>query len=374
MTKPRVAELDFIRAVAMLMVIILHVSAAYVAYSRTDSNVFYLGIILNQWSRICLPLFVFVSGFGLFYRYGEKGRLNVVKDFFCRRIYLVFLPYLVWSLIYMILRDVFNPSFHFIGLPFKVALLSYINWTFKENIHTPIWFVMMIVQLYAVFPILINPIEKISSEPRIAIAANFTVFLILTIYFRYFMTMSGIKIIDWLQKYYSVNLLGWYFYFLLGGIVAYNWSNYKEISLNRFAVALLYIITTLLVILEAYLGFLKYGQEHLGLYTSTRPAVVINSMAAIPLLFILAKKVMKWDIAARFFTLTARYSYGIFFVHPQVLTVVKQLMGFIYGTYTTRIFYFALVFILTVCGSYLFCYILDKMPFRTVLLGLDKKK
>lgn len=367
MAKPRVVELDFMRAAAMIMVVMLHVSAAYVAYSPTDSNAFYLGLILNQWSRICLPLFVFVSGFGLFYRYGQKGQLDL-KDFYLRRLYTVFVPYLVWSFIFMIFRDIFNPSFHFIGLPFKKAFLSYINWTFKENIHTPIWFVMLIVQLYAVFPILIKPIAGIR-KPIKAIVINLIFFLAITVYFRHFMTMSGIYIIDWLQKYYSVNLIGWYFYFILGGIVAQNWAKFKEITLNIFPITLLYIITTLLVILEAYLGFLTYGQAHLGVYTSTRPTVLINSMAAIPLVYILAQTVMKWDKAVKFFTALSRLSYGIFFVHPQVLTVVKKLVGLMYGTYTTRIFHLVLIFILTIICSYIFCYIVDKTLLRTVLLG-----
>ena len=56
MAKSRVKELDFMRAAAMLMVVLLHVSAAYVAYSPVDSKVFYLGLILNQWSH--LPAFI----------------------------------------------------------------------------------------------------------------------------------------------------------------------------------------------------------------------------------------------------------------------------------------------------------------------------
>lgn len=372
MAKPRVVELDFMRAAAMIMVVMLHVSAANVAYSRVDSSVFYLGLILNQWSRICLPLFVFVSGFGLFYSYGQKGQLDL-KDFYLRRLYTVLVPYLIWSFIYMVFRDIFNPSFHFIGVPFKEAFLSYINWTFKENIHTPIWFVLMIVQLYAVFPILVNPIAKIK-KPLQAIVVNSILFLILVIYLRYFMTMSGIYIIDWLQKYYGVNLIGWYFYFILGGIVARNWAKFCEIPLNKFRITLLYIITTSLVILEAYLGFLKYGQPHLGVYTSIRPTVLINTMAAIPLVYLLAQMVMKWDKAAKFFRAISKFSYGIFFIHPQILTVAKRLVGKMYGTYTTRIFQLVLIFILTIICSYLFCYIVDKTPLRTMLLGIGKKK
>ena len=372
MAKPRVVELDFMRATAMIMVVMLHVSAAYVAYSPVGSNVFYLGLLLNQWSRICLPLFVFVSGFGLFYGYGQKTKLDL-KEFYSRRFYMVFVPYLIWSFIYMILRDIFNPSFYFIGLPVKEAFFSYITWTFKENIHTPIWFVLLIVQLYFIFPVLLSPVARIK-KPIQSIMVNSLFFLVVITYLRFFMTMSGIHVIDWLQRYYSVNLIGWYFYFILGGIVAQNWSMFKKIPLNKFGITLLYIITTSLVILEAYLGFLKYGQPHLEVYTSIRPTVLINSMAAIPAIYLFAQKTMGWDKLANFLKDISRYSYGIFFIHPQVLTVVKKVVGRLYGTYTTRVFQLFLVFVLTMVCSYVFCYIVDRTPFRTILLGVGKRK
>jgi len=372
MAKSRVKELDFMRAAAMLMVVLLHVSAAYVAYSPVDSKVFYLGLILNQWSRICLPLFVFVSGFGLFYKYGQNNQLNL-KDFYLRRLYTVFVPYLVWSFIYMIFRDIFNQSFYFIGVPFKDAFLSYLSWTFKENIHTPIWFVLLIVQLYLIFPVTINPLSRIK-KPLQSIVIHSLLFLILIIYFCYFMVMSGIYIIDWLQKYYCVNLFGWYFYFILGGIVAQNWAKFKEVYLNKYIITLLYVISTALVITEAYFGFLKYGQSHLGVYTSTRPTVLINSIFAIPLIYMLGQRIMKWDKLYCFFMNMSKFSFGIFFVHPQVLTVVKKIVGRIYGTYTTRVTQLIMVFILTMVCSYIFCYIVDKTPFRTILLGVDKRK
>jgi len=367
----RIIELDFMRAFAILMVLVLHVSAAYVAYSPPESHVFYIGLILNQWSRICLPLFVFVSGFGIFYGYGSK-KLNL-KDFYLRRFRAVFLPYLVWSFIYMILRDIFNPSFTFIGLPLKQAFLSYLEWTLKENIHTPIWFVLMIIQLYLVFPFLLKLVKSVKNPLRFT-AVNFAIYFFLTIYFRNFMTMSGITIIDWLQRYYSVNFVGWYFYFILGGIVAKYWKKVRRLDLNKLRIVMIYIITTCFVIIEAYIGFINYGQAHLGSYTSIRPTVLINSMAAIPAFYLFAQSLIKYGKITKLLNNISRYSYGIFFVHPQVLTVVKIIIGKIFGTYTTRILQLILVFSLTLVCSYAICRIIDKTRLREILLGLSNKK
>lgn len=371
MANSRIIELDFMRAFAILMVLVLHVSAAYAAYSPPESRVFYIGLVLNQWSRVCLPLFVFVSGFGIFYGYGSK-KLNL-KDFYLRRFRAVFLPYLVWSFIYMILRDIFNPSFTFIGLPLKQAFLSYLEWTLEENIHTPIWFVLMIIQLYLIFPFLLKLVKSVKNPLRFT-AVNFTIYFFLTIYFRNFMAMSGIPIIDWLQRYYSVNLVGWYFYFILGGIVAKNWKKIRGLDLNKLRLAIAYIITTCFVIIEAYIGFINYGQTHLELYTSIRPTVLINSMAAIPVFYLFAQSLIKYGKITKLLNNISRYSYGIFFVHPQVLTIVKIIVGKIFGTYTTRILQLILVFSLTLVCSYAICRIIDKTRLRGILLGLSNKK
>ena len=372
MAKPKVAQLDFMRGFAIIMVVILHVSAAYIVYSPPHSNVFYLGLFLNQWSRICLPLFIFVSGFGLFYGYGHKTSLNL-RDFYLRRLYTVFTPYLIWSLLYIILRDILNPSFNFIGLGAKEMFLAYISWTFKENIHTPIWFVLLIIQFYFIFPALIGPLTKIK-KPRQFIIVNAVIFIIVITYLYYFNTPSNIHVLDLLQDYYSVNLLGWYYYFILGGVVALNWDRFKITSINKYLLTFLYIITTLLVIIEAYAGVSGHGQLYIEKYTSVRPTVVINTLTAIPVIYFIANKVVAWHKLDMFAKNLSRYSFGIFFVHPQVLTFVKWVVGRLYGTYTTRISQLILVFAITIILTYAICFMVDKTPFRTVLMGVGRKK
>jgi len=148
----RVTELDFMRAAAIFMVVVLHVTARFMMYSPPKTHAFILGLALNQWSRVCLPLFVFLSGFGLFYN--NKG--FELKTYAKKRLSRVFLPYCVWTLLYMIRWEMTDPSFHFLKLPILTAVLKYIRWLFWENIDTPLWFILMIMQMYILFPFILK--------------------------------------------------------------------------------------------------------------------------------------------------------------------------------------------------------------------------
>lgn len=154
MPKQRVTELDFMRSVAIFMVVVLHATARFMVYGLPKSRTFMLSLALNQWSRVSLPLFVFLSGFGLFYNNKEFE----LKTYAKKRLARVFLPYCTWTLLYMVRRDLTDPAFCFLKLPAFAAFLKYIQWLFWKNIDTPLWFILMIMQMYILFPLILDNI------------------------------------------------------------------------------------------------------------------------------------------------------------------------------------------------------------------------
>jgi len=135
----------------------------------------------------------------------------------------------------------------------------------------------------------------------------------------------------------------------------------------------LYTITTIIVILEAYLGFLNHGQMYLENYTSLRPTVLFNTLAALPLGFTLSRFFLKHKWFSQAIKLISRYAFGIFFVHPQVLTGMKILLNIVVGSYINRMIYMIVLIISTLTLSVMFCYLVDRHPLDTILLGDDRK-
>lgn len=198
MPKQRVTELDFMRSVAIFMVVVLHATARFMVYGPSKSRTFMLSLALNQWSRVSLPLFVFLSGFGLFYNNKEFE----LKTYAKKRLARVFLPYCTWTLLYMVRRDFTDPAFCFLKLPALKAFLKYIQWLFWKNIDTPLWFILMIMQMYILFPLMFNCIKN--AKPVKAFIINTAIYLLLTIYLRYYKTQIGFAPIDFIQKYCPV--------------------------------------------------------------------------------------------------------------------------------------------------------------------------
>jgi surface polysaccharide O-acyltransferase-like enzyme len=91
------AQADHLRAVATLAVIVVHVSDAVVAqYGKISNEIWQIGNTANSLSRFCVPVFLMLT-----------GALVLAKDyplgvFFKRRMSRVVLPFLFWSLVYIV--------------------------------------------------------------------------------------------------------------------------------------------------------------------------------------------------------------------------------------------------------------------------------
>ena len=97
--KQRLSELDFVRAIAAISVVVIHVTASPIAFGRRGSlpMLFYIGA--NQLARFSIAAFVFITGLVLFYNY-PTGKPLRYAEFIRKRLTYIFIPYLIWSIGY----------------------------------------------------------------------------------------------------------------------------------------------------------------------------------------------------------------------------------------------------------------------------------
>lgn len=139
MKQENLPGIDIFRAVAIVAVIIIHVAPV-----RLDNNSLFIG----QIGRFCVPLFVALSGFGLARKYLEKP--FDLSDFIKRRIWRLLPQYIFWSLvIYAAVNTLFHND---IGMYSRQSLADLLIFG-KADYH--LYFVPMIVILYALFPLLL---------------------------------------------------------------------------------------------------------------------------------------------------------------------------------------------------------------------------
>src|SRR5260221_12581715 len=97
--KPHIYEIDFLRAITVFSVVTIHsLAACAFLYSKSISatNLIALFIHTLHYNR---EIFIFVTGLVLTYIYYHRS-FSATK-FLAKRLLLIFIPYVFWSLIYI---------------------------------------------------------------------------------------------------------------------------------------------------------------------------------------------------------------------------------------------------------------------------------
>lgn len=132
---------EVVKVVAIFLVVLLHVSARYLYHWPTDDLLSWMiANIFDSLSRISVPLFVMVSGAMLL------GRSEDYVLFFRKRFWRVVVPWLGWTLVYMAWQVGFHH--YVIGDFHQLKRLG------VETFLGGFWFLVMLVELYAVTPFL----------------------------------------------------------------------------------------------------------------------------------------------------------------------------------------------------------------------------
>lgn len=130
--KEKIVWVDNLRAVACLMVIMIHTTTWYVTRgTAVGEHSWDLSNLLNSASRVCVPIFFMISGY-LFFGERSAGRRHFLRIFLCLLFYsAVALAYINWltpinaglSLRYLLQKPVFYHLWFFFAI-ITVYLLS----------------------------------------------------------------------------------------------------------------------------------------------------------------------------------------------------------------------------------------------------------
>ncbi|GAA4339024.1 acyltransferase [Mucilaginibacter gynuensis] len=147
--------LDVLRVIACYMVIQVHSGEFYYigpeAAVLNTADAVWVGW-LNSLCRICVPLFVMISGFFLF-------PVNDVNTFFKKRFSRVAIPFAIWCVLYAFYQ-------YFMGAAdIKTALINILDIPVNYGVEIGhLWFVYMLLGLYLFAPILSPWIQSASKK------------------------------------------------------------------------------------------------------------------------------------------------------------------------------------------------------------------
>lgn len=319
--------IDNLRGICMLGVIGIHIGSLALA-----PNNFTLYLLLEILSRYSVPSFFFISGYGL--ACTDKGllsgsRLNYI-DFMKKRLRGAGLPYLSWSLFYMLYFWLILPPGFVSWNPLHVAYVLFFG---LGCYH--LYFMVILLWFYASYPLWRQLLRIIIHQ---SIPFMLVLLFIFQLAFNWWTTHPGLNTAGWsviAKNFFDYRLnylpLHYLLIFMSGGLAACYWEKFIAL-LRRYSamVCMIFVASVAWDVQSCYEAVTVKGYTLIDLantYHQLSPQGLCYTVGSL-LFFCLAldwlerKTQSEGSLAKLFYkaisTLSA-YSMLIYFVHPLLL-------------------------------------------------------
>lgn len=359
--RQRLDELDVLRALAAVAVVAIHVTAPVLARPPGPRVSFWVAAVINQWARFSIPAFVFISGLALFYSYGNRPVRPL--DFWRRRLGTIGLPYLFWSAFYLLLVT-WAGGLSLTGFPLRLgrALL-------QGNAMYQLYFVVLILQFYLLFPFL-RPLAGSRLLPYLTAGA---------LVFQYWlMARAGALTGGWAGAPTWVQALlpwqdrlfpWWLGYFALGAWLGANLAAFKRFSARwGWPLLALSLVTAAALVAEFARRLAEPGVTAAWAASGFRPLAYIYALVTSVAYVAVGLGLLRVRRLRPVLLELARYSFGIYLVHPLVLLVWQRLLGHFRVPAGPTVLLLGTLLVVLV-GSYLLTRLLSRLPRSSLVIG-----
>lgn len=316
----KIVWLDYVRAIACCMVILLHTVAEYVLKSNNIN--WSLANIIDSFTRVCVPLFFMISGYLFF-----SKKIVKLKNFIKVITALTF---------YSIIALIATICFHFIQPNFPL-IFSF----FEKPSFYHLWYFYPLIAIYL--------LSLLVSFREIPFRTSTIVFLIFFTFFNpqvniYFETIFNFKV----HNYFFID--GDFFYYVLYGLLGASFHSYNNIK-KKDIFLIIYIISSLII---SVLTYKTSANKLFPFYGYTTPLVFISAYSFFAY-FKTAETTIKQN---KYISLISKNSLGIYGIHAFILYGISYSTKF----YMHSAFIFIpLVFIITLLTSLIFSLLIKKI-------------
>lgn len=319
MSKQRLTAIEYIRGIAMLGVIAIHVGSEYLTNPMANIH---LAACFEIITRFSIPIFFFISAFGLFYKFSFDEPFNY-SAFLKRRLSAVLIPYLAWTVFYII----FNQAVFHVGWPgLRSLLVMLLFGTAKYQLY----FIVILLWFYVLMPLWIRMLYTMTP-------AKLGLILIFQVLFNYFSsyTLWTIPIGNpVLQQLINYRLNYWVFHylfiFLLGGYLGIHSDWFMKIIEERRLMISFFFKLTLLSLLSYYyrLIYIDHYSVEAAVNTAHQlsPLGICYSAGASIFLFALFTKQDYPKQLNKYLAFFGKHSFFAYLFHPVVLTFAIKLV------------------------------------------------
>ena len=372
--KPRLPAIEYIRGISMMGVIGIHVGSQYIANPSANAH---LTALFEIFTRFSVPIFFFISAFGLFYNLDLQNWHYL--SFLKKRWKTVLIPYLVWSVFYLLHDGWLYGS----GFP---GPLYFLGMLFFGVTKYQLYFLVLLLWFYLLMPLWIWMVKKLDML--------WLLFLLgLQVMFDYWSSFSvplnifvySLPDDSLLKPFFMYRLNYWVmhyiFIFVLGGWLAVHLQGFMAFMKKRRSLIAASFFLSLLTLLGYYyylLGPQGYTQlEAINTAHQLCPAGIAYTICASLFFFTIFTYNDYPEWLKNLLHTLGRHSYFAYLVHPffiGYLALALQKSGHIMTAGLALAFY-GLTLLLSVIAAALCRRLGDAFPLVNALtIGVYKKK
>ena len=347
--------MDFIRAAAALSIIAIHITANYVYVSRA-------AYYINQLVRFAVPIFILISGLLLFASNTDYKGVRGYFAFLGKRLKRIFIPYIIWSFIYIIYS--LRSDLGSIWFDKGAFLLDSARKLLYGSAHAHLYFVIIMIQLYLLFPLLSYLMKRWC---RLVLALSFLV----TLYYQtgvYLYLMGLVKFPYFLLPNYMF-FPTWIFYFVFGMYFTTRMEFWKsKLQGKILPVSAVWAASFVLLLIDS-----KFTDTF---SSSMKPSIMLYCITTFMLMYsvFLLLRDKSYTLLKGLDWLSAQ-SYFIYLGHLLVLITITfisrrlGISGLLQGSPGMLVLYAA-----TLAGSVIFAYLVSLTPAASVLGAVAAKR
>lgn len=322
--RPRLAAIEYIRGISMMGVIGIHVGSQYLMNPAANVN---LVALFEVATRFSVPIFFFISAFGLFYNL-KPDEPFAYSSFLKRRWKTVLIPYLAWSLFYLI----HDGWLYGVGFPDPLHLLSVL---FFGNAKYQLYFLVILLWFYLLMPLWIWMVRKLNMLWLLWL-------LMVQVGFNYWSSFSvplnlfvyGLPDSSWLKPFFMYRLNYWVmhyvFIFVLGGWLSVHLDEFLAFMKKRRYLIIAAFWLSLAALLGYYYQLLSArGYQPIEAINTAHqlcPAGIAYTITASLFFFTIFTYNSYPDMLRHALHLLGKHSYFAYLVHPLVITYLGMML------------------------------------------------
>lgn len=283
-TQEQSNRIQIIRGFAIIMVVIIHT----VLWNPYE-------IYIRPFVNPAVAIFIFLSGLLTSLELNKK----TIISFYKKRLIRVFIPYTIWSIIYIIYSG-----------DYKNAIVNFLT----GNCCSIYYYIFVYMQLVIVTPVLIRLMKSRLKWLGLTISA-------LAIIIEYIMAFNGVTII---YPYNINNLFVWVSFYYLGLNTGNESFIIKEYTTKTYLIGIIAMIVALLIEIIEALGWKAYGRYDIATSQLKLSSLVCSMILCILLYGIITKEKSLKNNGAHIrkaMVYLGGCSFGIYLIHQLIILV-----------------------------------------------------